>query len=208
MSISDLKYDFSFPKEMPNVNLKPYSKWFSQLHEEFFSQLIIPINTRLIVELGSWVGFSTRWFCNNTTADIICVDTWGGSAEHQGNFTKEQFDSLKDAFILSCWGHRDRIIPMQMNTIKGMLKINEYKINKDVQFVYIDASHQYEDVIIDIEMALEIFPNAMLIGDDFIWRNPTQNNRRTVEEAVNYVCNKNKLQFIKNRTKHLWAIKR
>lgn len=199
--------DYKFPNEKPvELDLSIYPKWFNHRHTEFFSEHV-PNTTRLIVELGSWVGFSTRWWCENTNATVICVDHWAGSAEHT-QFTQEQLDNLYNAFVLSCWTYRNRITPLQMNTVQGMLKIKEYGIGNDVELVYIDASHQYEDVIVDVEMAWEIFPNAILIGDDFTWRNPTQNRRRTVSEAINYFSKKYDIEFINSRTSYLWAIKR
>lgn len=207
MSITSLKSDFNFPSNKPNVDLSVYPKWFNSRHDEFFRQLI-SIDTSIIVELGSWVGFSTRWFANNTECDnIVCIDTWQGSAEHS-NFSEDDMNNLYDAFVQSCWNFRKRIIPMKMNTVQGMLRLIDYDICSDVEIVYIDASHQYEDVIVDLELAWEIFPNATLIGDDFTWKNPTQNHRRTVCEAVNYFSNKKNVEFVNSRTRYLWAIKR
>lgn len=206
MSIEKIKNDWCFLSEKPKVDLSVYPKWFDRRHHDFFSSLVAQ-DTALIVELGSWVGWSTRWWCENTVADVVCVDHWAGSAEHT-DFTQQDFDNLYKAFIQSCWKYRTRVSPMKMNTVQGMLKIKEYGIGDDVDVVYIDASHQYEDVITDIEMAWEIFPNATLIGDDFTWKNPTQNRRRTVSEAVNYFSKKHKVEFINSGSRYLWAIKR
>lgn len=207
MGINALRDSYKYPSKKPNLDVSVYPKWFNSRHDEFFRQLI-PSDVSTIVELGSWVGFSTRWFAENTDCpDIVCIDTWAGSAEHS-DFTQEQLDNLFKAFTQSCWAHRNKIIPLQMNTVQGMLKLKEYNVCKDVEIVYVDASHQYEDVIVDIEMAWEIFPNATLIGDDFTWKNPTQNRRRTVCEAVNYFCDKKKIQFVNSRTSYLWAIRR
>lgn len=207
MGIAALRDLHKFPDKKPDLDVSVYPKWFDHRHDEFFRQFIAQ-DTNLIVELGSWVGFSTRWFAENTDCPhIVCIDTWAGSAEHC-DFSQEQLDDLYKAFVQSCWKHRHRIIPMQMNTVQGMLKLKEHNVCKEVEIVYIDASHQYEDVIVDIEMAWEIFPNAVLIGDDFTWKNPTQDRRRTVSEAVNYFCNKHKIEFINSRSKYLWAIQR
>lgn len=207
MSIDSLRDVYKFPESKPDIDISIYPKWFNSRHDEFFRELIKK-DVSLIVELGSWVGFSTRWFAENTDCkNIVCIDTWKGSAEHS-DFSQVQLDDLYKAFVQSCWGVRDKLIPMMMNTVRGMVKLKEYSISDYVDVVYVDASHQYEDVIVDLEMAWEIFPNAILIGDDFTWRNPTQNRRRTVCEAVNYFCSKKGIEFINSRTKYLWAISR
>lgn len=203
MGLSELIADYPFPDKLKQVNLDNYPKWFDHRHEVFFPQFVDG-QTNLIVELGSWVGWSTRWWCSNTSANVICIDHWKGSAEHS-NFNQQVLDDLYNAFTLSCRSYKDKIIPIQMDTISGMLLLAKYNICDNIDLVYIDASHQYEDVITDIEVAYNLFPNATLIGDDYTWTNPTQDNRRTVKEAVQYFTNKHKLKAIVHR--YLWAIK-
>lgn len=206
MSLEDLKSEFYFPAEKPaEVDLSIYPKWFNRHHINFMKKLINP-GVKLILELGSWVGYSSRWFCNEYNTDLICVDHWKGSAEHDDRFTQQQLDDLYDAFILSCWNYKDQIIPLRMSSTKGMVKVYDEGLSKDVEVVYIDASHQYEDVLVDIEMAYYMFPNATLIGDDFIWKNPTQKMRRTVYEALEYFCNKIGIKYHTN--KRVWGITR
>lgn len=91
-----------------------------------------------------------------------------------------------------------------MNSTEGMMKVYDEGLSKDVGVVYIDASHQYEDVLVDIEIAYYMFPNAILIGDDYFWKNPTQNKRRTVYEALEYFCKKYNIKYETNR--RVWGI--
>ena len=210
MTLHDLKNDFPYPdKPDYDIDLNVYPVWFRRCHADFFNRHIKK-DAKLIVELGTWIGSSTKWFCNNTDASVICVDHWQGSAEHYKKFTQKQLDELYDAFALSNWDHRNQITPVRMDSVSGMVKISEYGINNDVDVVYIDASHNYEDVIVDLEMAYALFPNAIIIGDDFRWKNPTQDRRATVYEAVNHVADKRGLMIINHQRRGrfgwVWAV--
>ena len=206
MTICTLSNKFSFPKDKPlGIDLSIYPKWFNHNHVKYMNRYLND-NTKTILELGSWVGYSTRWFCEKCPkANILCIDHWKGSAEHS-NFTNDQLDSLYDAFVLSMWDYRNQIIPIRMNTINGIKEVYDSGLSKEVEVIYIDASHQYEDVIVDIELCFNLFPNAILVGDDYNWRNPTQNNRRTVKEAVEYFSKKHNVSYNNNR--HLWSLER
>lgn len=207
MGLAELSADNPYPnRPQKQINLSKYPKWFDHRHEAFLPRFAGG-QTKLIVELGSWVGHSTRWWCMNTPAKIVCIDHWKGSAEHS-EFDQEILDDLYDAFALSCWAYRGSIIPLRMNTVCGMLLLAQQGIQKEVDLVYVDASHQYEDVITDIEIAYHLFPNATLIGDDYIWRNPTQDRRRTVMEAVQYFTSKYRLKVELSKRRYLWAIRR
>jgi hypothetical protein len=38
-----------------------------------------------------------------------------------------------------------------------------------LELIYIDADHQFESVRADVTTALDLFPRAMLVGDDWNW---------------------------------------
>jgi hypothetical protein len=194
----DYKYPMSYSK-VP----KDDHGWFPKWNEE----LLIPNvkNKKLVVELGSWLGKSARVWLNNSDAKVICIDTWAGSIEHTDKREDiiGKLPSLKDTFLNNQEHWRDRVFPVQMNTVKGMGELKKYGIEPD--FIYIDASHQYEDVYTDISLAYNYFPNAFICGDDWGWRNKSQNKRRTVQEAVKEFCKNNKIDYEYN--KWAWFLK-
>jgi SAM-dependent methyltransferase len=177
--------------------------WFPRWNQE----LLLPkvANKKLVVELGSWLGKSTRMWLKNSQANVICIDTWQGSIEHnkKRKDIKNKLSSLKDTFLCNQEEWRDRVFPLQMNTVKGMVTISNYGLEPD--FIYIDASHQYEDVYTDLSLAYNCFPGALICGDDWGWRNRSQGRRMTVQEAVKEFCKNNKIQYIYN--KWAWYLK-
>jgi predicted O-methyltransferase YrrM len=123
----------------------------------------------LIVELGSFVGLSTRFLADLApAATIVAIDHWRGSEEH---FTDPKsipvLPILYETFLANCWDYRERLIPMRLSSCEGLQAVAHYGLNPDL--IFIDASHAYEEVKADIEAARRLFPRATLVGDDWDW---------------------------------------
>jgi hypothetical protein len=56
--------------------------------------------------------------------------------------------------------------------------VAESRLEPDL--VYIDADHRYESVVKDLSTALDLFPRAIIVGDDFNW----DEVRRAVETVT------------------------
>lgn len=123
--------------------------------------------TRLVIELGSWMGLSTRFIADHAPrAHIIAVDHWKGSPEHHRVAEwRSLLPSLKDSFLAQTWDYRDRVTPLMADTNEGLRKAHRLGLSPDV--VYIDAEHSYEAVAQDLALIHEFFPEAGIIGDDF-----------------------------------------
>ena len=117
------------------------------------------------VEVGSWKGRSAAFMgveIHNSGLNIKfdCVDTWEGSIEHQSM----NLSSLYDEFL-------DNIKPVAnyINPI-GTTSLEASKLYQDgsLDFVFIDASHEYEDVLDDIKAWLpKIKEGGILAGHDY-----------------------------------------
>ncbi len=167
MSIEDLKKAFTFPSTAPAVPTSDHG-WFGPEHEELLSGLLGP-QTKVVLELGSWLGKSTRFIASRAPkAIVISVDHWQGSAEHHSTPQwKALLPTLYETFIKNCWIFRDRIIPLRMDTVSGMKLVSQHGISPDI--VFIDAGHDYISARADLSNALGLFPNSILCGDDFLW---------------------------------------
>ena len=86
-----------------------------------------------------------------------------------------------ETFLVNCWEFKERLYPIREYTNKGLDILNMLGI--DVDLVYIDASHGYEDVLDDINKSLKYFPNAIIMGDDWNWG--------SVQRAVKEVAQEN-----------------
>lgn len=174
MGLEELKKAYPFPALEPDVLASDHG-WFEPENERLLSGAIGP-DTNVVLELGSWLGKSTRWIAQAAPkAIVIAVDHWMGSPEHMGN---PVLPVLYETFLKNCWAFRDRIVPLRKYTLFGMRIVFENGVRPDL--VYVDAAHDYENALMDIQVALDLFPKALLCGDDFLWLGV----RRAVRELV------------------------
>lgn len=139
-----------------------------------------------IVEVGSWKGLSAYTMANIVkandykNADIICVDTWLGAPEFWtwGNNDDTRGKSLHkihgypSVFYtftknMKASNHQDVIAPLPLPSSEAIHVLKHHNIKADI--VYIDASHEYENVKRDMADYWDILkPGGMMFGDDYM----------------------------------------
>jgi len=139
--------------------------WFS--YPNLYRDMVLkfPSGSKF-VEIGSWKGKSSVFMAveianSNKNIKFYCVDTWNGSSEHKDVV---EIDFLYDIFI-------DNMKPLE-NYYKSMRKNSIEAANHfeddSLDFVFIDASHEYEDVKKDIQTWLpKVKKNGVLAGHDY-----------------------------------------
>jgi len=142
-----------------------------------FEAIIKEKRPEKIIEVGTWFGASAITMADalvkhDIDGEIICVDTWLGTAENWtvwlrpvGNFGHplHYFQFLTN-IIHS--GHTERIIPFSIDSHNAALFFR----NKDMiaDMIYIDASHDYKSVLSDIsEYWLLTRHGGVILGDDY-----------------------------------------
>jgi predicted O-methyltransferase YrrM len=142
--------------------------WLAHGTDQVLAEALSPA-TRLVVELGSWLGLSTRFIAAHAqSANVISVDHWRGSPEHQNDERyRKLLPRLFETFQSRCWSYRDRIIPLRMSTQEGLRAVAAAGLQPDV--VFIDAEHSFEAVSAEAALARQLFPQAVIIGDDYDW---------------------------------------
>jgi predicted O-methyltransferase YrrM len=137
----------------------------------------------MVIELGSWLGSSTR-FIADRCKHVIAIDHWKGGPEHHNSTwqsIKGRLPKLYETFLRNCWSRKDKITPLKMDTVEGLTECSKAGVSPNL--IYIDASHEYTDVIADLTLAAKLFPKALIIGDDW--------ERKGVHQAVmNYTYSK------------------
>jgi len=138
------------------------------------------------VEVGSWKGRSASFMAveiyNSGHKDDIkfdCVDTWKGSIEHQ-DLDEIKNDSLYRIFLQNVEPVLDLINPIRKSSIEASKQYDDNSLD----FVFLDASHEYNDIIDDINAWLpKLKIGGTLAGHDY--------GRHNVNKAVNdYFKNK------------------
>lgn len=119
------------------------------------------------VEVGSWLGQSSAFMAvgianSKKNIKFDCVDTWEGSAEH--NINPEFRDTLYMHFLQNTLPVKQYITPLRMPSLFAA------KIYKDesLDFVFIDAAHDYNNVLADITAWFpKIKPGGIIAGHDY-----------------------------------------
>ena len=152
--------------------------WFT--FPTFYSQIVTysPSNSHF-VEIGVWKGKSaafmaTEIFNSEKNIKFDCIDTWEGSEEHldpNGGFFES--DLLKDKDFL--YKHFLKNIEPVKNIITPIRKpsLEAVKAYEDdsLDFIFIDAAHDYENVLADIKAWYPKIKKdtGVISGHDYSW---------------------------------------
>lgn len=156
---------------------KKVDGWFDEENESFFYDCVKKLsNPKVFYEVGSWKGRSTCCMGQilkslNMDAKIYAVDTFCGSNEqiHIDEILRlsSQNLSLLDVFnanIKEC--EVDNIITaIPLSSEEASKKVK----NESIDFLYLDAAHDYDNVTNDLNYWLPKMKNGSIIsGDDYV----------------------------------------
>lgn len=180
------------PKELLPIDLQG---WNSQHH--IFYDMVKELLPKTIIEVGTWKGASAIRMaesCRSFMLDtkIYCIDTWLGAEEFWTRFadTKERdlmqrngYPQIYYQFLSNVFhkGYENVIQPIPATSFIGAKIFEHYGIKADL--IYIDGSHDYDDVKADIKAYKELLnPNGIMFGDDYGWPSVSD----AVKESFSY----------------------
>ena len=144
--------------------------WFN--FEYIYNEAVLNApETAHFVELGSWRGRSTTYLGvtianSGKNIRLDAVDTWRGSwAEeiHQKDPSVVN-DTLYDEFLTNIEPVKNIVNPIRMHTLEAAKQYTDNSLD----FIFVDASHEYEDVKLDILAWLpKLKPGCLMAGDDY-----------------------------------------
>jgi hypothetical protein len=155
--------DISKALAIPGWMLEEELNWLAQAASE----------SKMIVEIGSWRGRSTRALADNTTGTILAVDTWSDDAVGIPGYwtcTDERPDGpnwLWREFHKNLADHiGDRVLPLRKTSKEGAAEAVKRAHRFDM--IFIDASHDAASVREDIELWRPLLlPGGKLCGHDY-----------------------------------------
>lgn len=161
---SDKKMEHIYERKEFGEEWFTYPKLYKSVVDRFS-------NGSRFVEVGSWKGKSSAFMCveiANSGKDIefFCVDTWAGSIEHQ-NF--KDLDKLYFTFLDNMRPLESLYFPLKLSSKEAYKKFKD----ESLDFVFIDASHEYEDVLEDLKIWFpKVKKGGVFAGHDCYPNNP------------------------------------
>jgi len=162
--------------------------WYT--NEKWITMLFNHNKITSAIEIGSWLGKSTRHIASllPMSAKLYAVDTWKGSVEHQSKKRTDVYDKLPTLYeqFLSNIIHAkltDKIIPIRMTSLEAASYLKSIK--QQISLVYIDAAHDTQSVLQDVEAWYPYIAGrkGILCGDDWNWRDK-KTNLYPIQEAL------------------------
>lgn len=170
--------------------------WFD-FHDLYYHMVqYAPSNKKSrFAEIGCWKGRSTSFLAveianSNKDIEFYCIDTWKGSKEHtdanSGGYEPMclEPEGVFPLFMKNLEPVKDYIKPIQKTSKEASLGFS----NEFFDFVFIDASHEYEDIKLDIDLWFpKVKKGGILSGHDYGWLG--------VKQAVDEFVVENNLSF-------------
>lgn len=162
--------------------------WFD--FTNFYSTIVDRLSDNFVfVEIGVWKGKSISYFAveslkKNKKGTIYAVDHWLGSKEHQKNSwaydpLTESPEALYKEYCKNIDPIRNYIIDIKNSSEQASKNFT----NNSIDAMFIDASHDYDNVCKDIESWLpKLKLNGIMSGHDYNWKK--------VKKAVDHCAKK------------------
>lgn len=181
----------ALPAPYNSVEILPFdnASHFGPRQEAGLSFVIKKYHPKIVVEIGSYLGASTRYIANLLLNDgvVYAVDHWLGNDEWQNQPNYAEIQSLFYQKFLSNVIHAGlchKVVPMRMTSVEAAQVI---EVKPDL--VFIDGAHDYKSVYEDIVAWYpHIQGHGVLCGDDYNW-----GHNKPVKQAVDRFARENGL---------------
>lgn len=167
----------------------------------------------VIVEIGSYKGRSTvamAYACIGTNRKIYCIDTWDGN---DTDFSDRNFFDIwrenvqkngLDKYVVACRGYSHKVLT----------EWTQFTPEKKIDFIFIDGSHQFLDVLKDFELSFPLIKEngwiafhdviATWPGSDHVWHNIAKYRLINHEYSTTLACGqKNSVAFVSSSSLEL-----
>lgn len=186
---------------------------------ELLQAIVRQENPSMIIEVGSFLGWSASGMTSemikmNPDSVTLCVDSWMGGADHweEATFNTESRIKRKNGYPTfyynflanMCYADlQNNILPFAYPSITAAIILQKVFEKNQLQadMIYIDGSHEYWDVILDLTNYYPLAKQGGLIfGDD--WTCPD------VRNAVTDFVNQHELKLSVHPNQVHWFIRK
>ena len=169
-----------------NTSLQGWG-WGSPAEYDAIYDLLTEVKPKLYIEVGVWKGRSlaiTMGYAQEMGLDTvaIAVDTWLGGIEHRGSPDEPSQHDVRHSgewcgmpllyqyFLLNMvnWRVTEIVVPFPQEANLAAKWLLKHNIKADL--IYIDASHEEDDVYVNLVNYHKILSDSGVIyGDDYQW---------------------------------------
>ena len=171
-TLTRLKKEYPWPKIQPSCTHLHWS--LDGGGKELVSKIIKEKNSKVLLEIGVFFGGSLKtWLDTNPTITTVAVDLWDNDrwwAEYAKAHGRESFyDQLAakngpfNTFLATMWDYQNRIIPVRARWEESLPDLHRLGLQPDIIFIDADKAGNI------LELCSQLFPNAVIAGDDWNW---------------------------------------
>ena len=164
----------------------------------------------VVLEIGSFLGGSVKsWLNASPDVVVVAIDPWPETLDLSDYAQKNnkgpkaisqlgRHDGFYQTFLANLWDHRDRVIPVREYSPAIHHELASIGLQPDL--IYLDS----DKVGTEIEICHDLFPSAVMTGDDWCWSDESGNF--PIREPVQNYCDEHGLHLkVENAT---WLIDR
>jgi hypothetical protein len=132
-AVEDFAAQYAWPPTKPDVRPFPQRNGLCRGAQEALARSVSQ-TTKLIVEVGSWTGRSTRFLAGLAPqATVIAIDHWQGRSQQRADPELAEFlPQLHETFLSECWNHRNQIIPVKADLVEGLQQVADAGLQADL----------------------------------------------------------------------------
>jgi len=193
------------PAPYDTVEVLPFNPQGWYINGPSMEWLIRRGNVKVIIEVGSWLGLSTRHLAKTIPEDgvVYAVDHWQGSP----NEDNSPFDipNLYRQFLSNVIHENltHKIIPVRMASLQASQTL---KVQPDL--IYLDGTHDFNNVMLDLILWYPLVKDhGIMCGDDYFWGDDPSRGGGPVKRAVDTFARENNLT-VRHDGKWMWYLER
>lgn len=158
----------------PRVKKKPLPEGWMGKHSRRWLQAMA-MQSHRVVEVGCWLGRSTKAMAAVTEGRIWAVDHWQGTP-HDVEQHRLYADKLTELDAFAAFSRnlrkeiaKGKVIPVRMGSVEAAAYLARTE-RETFDFIFIDADHSYEGCKADIAAYTPLVADGgILAGHDYHW---------------------------------------
>lgn len=186
---------------------RPFPNWFEYWAKPFFEKHLQEFAGKPVtfLQIGVYCGDASVWMCDNILTDrcafLYDVDTWEGSNEEAHKVIN--FEDVFDYYVSRV--DQDNKVEVYRQTSDVFFLRHRMFDTSQFDFVYIDGSHETDQVLRDAVNAEQVLKvGGVMAFDDYTWGTGRNIPKPAIDAFLR--CYENKIEIIE-KSSQVWIRK-